>query len=270
MKSLTWRVSLTQQKTKSRSLRGLLRDIKSEDEVLVPYIRRFVLMNPQFEWVSSLGPKPSDDYFHPSSDTTMCPRLMYFERHPHYRKQLVKTSIGFETQTMFDLGNVLHDYYQALLMAMSSVEGFPYLLEAEVLGLSEEDWVKGHADGILRLADKREPLLEIKTVNSYRFMSLTSPLPYWEVQTRFYMKYQDKEETIVLVVNREDGRLKEFVIKRNDDAIQPIIDKFNLVREALLSEGQFDRLPNYGDLESCKSCRAKGLCLDLGATYADV
>ena len=233
---------------------------------IIPYIKKFLTIHPYTGGYtvedSKYVSKEQDvrkKHFHPSGDCLKCPRLLYWERDPKHAADLEEV-ISPELQVIFKTGNALHAMIQAWLEAMGELPGFPKFIGNEYR-IDDEEWnIGGFIDSVVQFPGNGYPsILEIKTINGYRFDTLHAPLPAHKLQVGCYLMEMDSPHGIILYINKNTGALKEFSVEPVD--MMPTLRKWSSVRVAV-QDGDISKLDHgcrKGD-KAWEKCPARTFC----------
>lgn len=133
------------------------------------------------DYVSSLEEeRKPDGYWHPSSLFTCARRAVY------EFLGVEKPPVDARGKRIFRLGHILHEFIQTAFGRAASL-GDQALFYPEVALVDEARKIKGHADGLsVSLADGE--VLEIKTIGTYGYKSLTEPKPEHKQQAKLYVQ----------------------------------------------------------------------------------
>jgi len=92
---------------------------------------------------------------------------------------------------------------------------------AAEIRIPEEKIFHGRADAIVSI-DNEPYVLEIKSMNSYAFKRLEEPDKAHLKQIQLYMHYFNIDKGIILVENKDNQELKEFVAGKDEKILQEI------------------------------------------------
>ena len=249
-------------------LQTLLSTQSVESDKLIPWIKRFLWEHPYAGTYTVVDEKyenkcksPETMHFHPSTDCTKCPRLLYFERSSKYSKKLVD-NITADTQAIFKLGSCIHAMIQAWFMAWNDMEGYPTCIGNERRIEDEELNIGGYIDSMIRFPnDDDDVVIEIKSISSYQFGLLRTPKPEHRLQVATYLMETGAKYGIVLYYNKDTSEMKEFRVEPMD--MMPTLMKWGKVRQAIKDKSiaglecgcSFDEKD-----KAFKYCPAKGFC----------
>jgi hypothetical protein len=284
-----------------------LKDTYKRKEVLIPQIERHVLRIPADDRRS--------DVMHPSEMA----KAKWCGRHDYYRMTGLEPDYkgkahSFRLMNTFDYGHTAHKKYQRWLSEMGILWGqwkcqngwceLSFLgdgpecpecgdvSEYKEVPLGDPDLrMGGHSDGVVRLAEESNAMLEIKTVGitSLRFeayqlyeryaeeqwtpdelwFKINRPFASHVRQGQLYMHmarkkfpHLDIQEIIFLYEWKLTQDVKEFVVPYNRDTISDILDTAEVVAEHVArAEGPPPR-PDWADIEgkACGDCEYRSTC----------
>ena len=229
------------------------------DDRIIPYIEKFLTVHPHagvYEvddrpYVSKEA-DPARRHFHPSGDCMKCARLLYFER--ARPDDLEEEVIEPRLQAIFKTGSALHAMVQAWFAEMGRLDGFPDCVGSEVR-IHDEGWnIGGYIDAVVRFpgADCDVPI-EIKTISSYGFKSLTAPKPEHRLQVGCYIMERRSPFGIVLYINKDTCEMKEFRVEPLD--MMNVLMKWSSVMHAVMDRNPaplgFGCKPGSREWERC-------------------
>ena len=188
------------------------------------------------------------DYFY-ASELGDCQRKIFFK------------VTGVECEAMeprmyrlFQQGDQVHMRLMSVLYSLGVVT-------ASEVKIPEIELFRGRADGILCI-DGENYVLEMKSINSFGFQKLgVMPKPEHMKQIQLYMHYFNIPKGIILMENKGNQELKEFVITKNVDIIQNLIKQFTELKE-LIKQGKVPPIPDKSSWEydMCAYCGYKEHC----------
>ncbi len=118
-----------------------------------------------------------------------------------------------------------------------------------------DDLFHGFVDAIIQLTGEKPEPLEIKTVNKEDFEKLLKKgMPTWQsyIQIQLYLNYlrkANKGRILFIETNtledyvmpleeyRQDQRMKEFIVRKNEGIIRQTIQKFRKLKDRLVEDG---------------------------------
>lgn len=205
---------------------------------LIHLIDRAIGNSPEKEWVAEFAPKKGDDGFHPSGD---CIPSVYELFHNIKFPEPSKHSV--DLKKTFMLGHFWHQYYQHIL-----VDVMEYCNRDQIEVHKTKSWgpkgklepyhyVSGSADAIVDVPGHGLHVIDFKTMKGFDFK--LSNLPDWAkykyiAQLNVYMELNDVDQALIICINKDaPHNLKEYTIKRDQDLILSIFDKWEFVSHCL-------------------------------------
>jgi len=214
-----------------------------------------------------------------ASGITDCPRAILFsmmslptDKYPRAKNDTAK---GYKLMRQ---GTAIHEIVQEYL------EGMGVLKEEDKEKVIKDDeyLFVGHCDGVLTFDEKRV-LLEIKTINSNAFKTLTQPKEEHFYQGQAYCYFLDKvfndhiEDILFLYVDRNTDNLdmKAFWVQRDENVIGMITNKLKVLKEYFTKEEVYSIPPGFSPeiatFNPCNWCpfRTEQLCLSKKTKMSD-
>lgn len=230
-----------------------------EEFKIIPFIDKYMEIKPNTGTykVEDLFKKP-DTFYHPSVDCRKCLRQLYFEK-----MYTDKQEHSITTKRTFKVGHAVHSMVQAWIEDMSKLEGFPKTAYgAEVKVRNKELNVSGSVDDIVRFpADPELDVpVEIKTINSRLFSTLSAPKPEHVDQVNMYLTLKDLDFGIILYIEKDYPHgMKEFIVNKSD--MTRVFDRWDQVTEAMLLNDPSNLPREFKDGSTeCKRCPSAFRC----------
>lgn len=276
------------------SLLEVIRKVKRIGDVpLIPDIDRFYMSY-------SAHFRPEDLYrepgFHPSQICNgVCPRQHQLK---HLRPELCvkeREEIDPALRRIFGHGHAVHYWYQNHIFGPMGILygvwrhkhtpsihfGFQPNIDWEYVEptIRDEQYdIVGHVDGLL-VRDGVICIVDVKTMNPMQFQYLSAPLPKHVLQLQFYLNstiqldYDEEEDIdpdnvdsgVLLYVDKSDGQEKEFWVKRDPEAVRPIYQQIDTIKQGIVKRSLSMRLDECKTRRSkrAKKCEACSLCFDV-------
>lgn len=208
--------------------------------ILVPHIDNFLQTNAEtfFPTMKIGGAKPDDGHFHPSYHCLMSEEDLFDDRLPPYPGS---GNTAAQKKT-FDVGHFWHGYLQAALVEM----GFITEENVERRFLWDIPNHKTDSDnpikisGTVDLLDVEIPgrgkwLVDIKSTAASTFATIQNTPLYkkYVAQVNVYGDLADRRQMMILIVNKENGAMREIQLQRDLDLLTDIYLKFADVAERL-------------------------------------
>jgi len=99
------------------------------------------------------------------------------------------------------------------------------ILVATEINIPDNDLFSGRADAIVTI-DNELYVVEIKAVNNKKFERMTKPSPEQVKQLQLYLYSFNINKGIILIENKDNQQLREFVVERDDTLINQLIESF--------------------------------------------
>lgn len=181
------------------------------------------------------------------SEAGKCPRAIFFSFMKAPREPLEAYRLR-----IFDHGDYIHRMTLKPLFSLGVVR-------ATEVDIPSQEIVAGRADAIISI--KGEPyVLDIKSINGPGFSRLIDVKPdhYWQVQ--LYLHYFKIKKGIVLYVNKDDQRLKEFIFDYDPNLVARLLKNFEILKKKLKMGIVPDRIPEYPQHWQCRFCQFREIC----------
>ena len=186
-------------------------------------------------------------YFY-ASEVSDCKRKIYFKV-----KGAEKKDLDPETNRKFERGNLIH---QELTSALYSTG----VVTASEIDMPKGSIFRGRADAIVSIGDENY-VVEIKSASPYTFKTLNGPRESWKKQIQIYLHHFDIDSGIILVECKGTQRLKEFIVERDDAAIEKLEEEFEELME-MIKNDKVPKKPNKKKwkFDKCKYCLYEKAC----------
>ena len=187
------------------------------------------------------------DYFH-ISEVDKCPRAIYYKM-----KGYPGEGYKPETYRKLDNGDYVHMRLMSMLMSLG-------IVVAAEIRIPEERIFHGRADAIVSI-DNDLYVLEIKSMNSYAFKRLEEPDKAHLKQIQLYMHYFNIDKGIILVENKDNQELKEFVVAKDEKILQEISANFISLKK-MFDDNTLPPKPKFSsnDKWKCDYCAYRKTC----------
>ena len=179
---------------------------------------------PQDRWLikqidSQLGntqPPQRSDVFYPSLLGNTCDRYLYIA----YNGMAPEQDITAQTQRIFDNGGYLEDRMDKYFTDLEIV------IDRERVVKLDTPPISGRVDFIIEHGQHGETALELKSINARGFGALNKgPKAEHEIQLQIYLNLLPMEYGIVLYENKNDQKLKSFLIQKDISVWQGLLDR---------------------------------------------
>ncbi len=187
------------------------------------------------------------------SQTGKCPRHLFFKF-----KNVPEKELEPHMLRLFDHGDHMH---QLIMSALTSTRDI-HVVASEVK-IPPQELISGRADAVISDGNQLY-VLDIKSMNSMIFKSLTEPKPenIWQIQ--LYLYYFRIPKGILLYVNKDNLQLKEFIFDYDPDQAKKLLADLRFLRNQIDTNIVPKRLESYPNNWECRYCQYKSIC-DIGA-----
>lgn len=155
---------------------------------------------------------------------------------------------------LFEHGEHMH---QLIMKALVSTRDI-HVVASEV-DIPPQQLVRGRADAIL--SDKKQLyVLDIKSMNSMVFRSMSEPKPENIDQIQLYLHFFEISKGILLYVNKDNLDLKEYIIDYDKSRADFLLESLSSLKEKIDSNIVPARISGYPDDWQCRFCSYKDVC----------
>tara|TARA_Y100000310_G_scaffold335338_2_gene417148 strand:+ start:50933 stop:51607 length:675 start_codon:yes stop_codon:yes gene_type:complete len=154
------------------------------------------------------------------SEADTCPRQIYYSF-----KNKPKAQLEARTRRIFEQGDYSHMRLMSALFSMG-------IVKAVEITIPLNEQFNGRADAIITL-EEESYVLEIKTTKDYAFKILEKPTPAMEKQLQLYLHFFNIQKGILIVENKDTQELKEFVVEKNEELINKLLQQFDYLRDQI-------------------------------------
>lgn len=232
-------------------------------EIVLPHLEAAILSEKwPDEFTVRVDSRPyygkGDGYFHPSSHPLMGARQLYYLFHPDHQSQLIPERRDTTSHMILEVGSALHAITQTKMLMTGLVASEK---DIEVEFVNTEHHVRGRTDMICTLPGQGRVMVEIKTINPWALKKLDGGLkPSWEAQMSLAMDALGFDTGVLLAV--ESGfpfHMHEIPVRRNDELLVQIYEKFDYVRAAIAANEPPRPCCAFGS-DEMKACPARSVC----------
>lgn len=186
------------------------------------------------------------------SDAGRCSRSIFFKFKNAPRKEMEANILR-----LFDHGDHIHKLIMKPLLSTRDI----HVVASEV-NIPPQELVSGRADAVI--SDGKELyVLDIKSMNSMGFRYLDKAKEESINQIQLYLHYFKIKKGILLYVNKDDQKLKEFIVDYNQVQAQSLLGELANLKKQIDSNIIPPRFPGYPDNWQCKYCQFREIC-DIG------
>ena len=195
--------------------------------------------------------KPRKQNYFYVTDAGRCHRYIFFKF-----KQAPQRKMEARILRLFDHGNYIHR------LIIKALDGQGVLLGEEV-NIPPSDIVHGRADAILSI-DNEKYVLDIKSINSFKFGSLTSPSEEYINQLQLYLHFFGIKKGVILYVNKDTQALKEFFLDYDASKCDWLLNDLKEIKKEIKEKIVSSRLPGWPANSQCRYCPFKEVCSMIG------
>jgi len=183
------------------------------------------------------------------SDAGKCSRAIFFKF-----KKAPREEMEARILRLFDHGDYIHQLIMRPLLSMRGI----HVVASEV-NIPPQELIRGRADAVL--SDGKDLyVLDIKSMNSMIFKSLTQPKEDHINQLQLYLHFLDPQKGILLYVNKDTQELKEFVVSYDAKRVQSLLNILKDLKIKIDANIIPQRIPEWPDNWQCKYCSFKEIC----------
>lgn len=240
---------------------SLIRSIQDFEEVSVPnMVLDFLNAQPREE--RAKGNHPSEigsDFF--------CHKKAAIKSILKEHSILLKEMVAADSQLIFDIGHSLHDWYREKYLGPMGIlkgkwlcpvcqktyDGFyprldtccniPFLYREYKITIPEYDIV-GHIDGIIVL-DGIDYILDIKTINPEKFVTMEEPYNSYINQLTIYMEAVGIPRGILFFICKSTGQSRQFVIEHSRERFFRIVNDNIINLRKVIVEKKMPKMHRY-------------------------
>lgn len=199
--------------------------------------------------LSEAEPRVETEYLFHGHEAGYCPRRIYLAHKNAKKAEDNKTPENAASlQMLFDDGyyhqeSIVKVLKQCPNLHITNEEDQKYLVVYR--DSLFQFIVSGHSDAVVTdTKTKKRYILEVKGLNHWSFAklknedieTLKTSYPTAIPQARVYSRMEDTDGAIVLVKNKNTSAICQFFIERNEKAEVSILNKFQVVHDALMKD----------------------------------
>jgi CRISPR/Cas system-associated exonuclease Cas4 (RecB family) len=187
------------------------------------------------------------------TDAGKCPRSVFFKF-----KQAPCRDLEARILRLFDHGNYIHELIVKALSGQNVLRG-------EEINIPANNLISGRADALIQV-DGQDYVVDIKSINSMSFRTLTEPSPEYVYQLQLYLHFFQIAQGVLLYVNKDTQDLKEFLLDYDSSLCNRLLDELEELGQ-MISENQVPvRLDEWPSGGQCRYCPYKEVCSMIGAS----
>ena len=170
---------------------------------------------------------PRGGVFHPSVLSNKCNRAVWLT----YHGQMINTKLEPVLNRIFQNGNFLEKRVETWFSKIG------ILLGREVPVRLDSPPMSGRIDFVIRHPQHGVSPVELKSINTAGFGKLLRPKPEHELQLQIYLNLGEYSVGTVLYENKNDQKIKSFIVYRDNELWSTILDRCFLIQT-------MDKAPN--------------------------
>jgi len=183
------------------------------------------------------------------TDAGKCPRQVFFKF-----KNVPKREMEAHILRLFDHGDSMHKLIMRPLLSTREIH-----VVASEIDIPPQELISGRADAIL--SDGRQLyVLDIKSMNSMIFERLVEPKPENVDQIQLYLHYFRIPKGILLYVDKDKLKLKEFLVVYNKARAERLLNDLTRLKKQIDANIIPARLPDYPGNWQCQYCQFREIC----------
>ena len=167
------------------------------------------------EYLKGTMSPPRAGVFHPSTLSNRCDRAVWLV----YHGKMVASPLEAVTQRIFQNGDYLERRVEKWFSNLGILMGREIPVKFEFPSMS------GRIDFLIRHEKYGIHPIELKSINTSGFSKLTKPKPEHEMQLQMYLNMGKYEQGTVLYENKNDQKIKSFIIEKNAKQWDSILDR---------------------------------------------
>jgi len=183
------------------------------------------------------------------TDAGKCGRAVFFKFKNVARKEMEANILR-----LFDHGDYIHQLIMKSLVGLKEIR-----VVASEINIPPQEIISGRADAII--SDGKDLyILDIKSINSMIFDKLTEAKEENIFQIQLYMHYFKIPKGILLYVNKDNQKLKEFIINYDENLAESLLADFVKLKKRIDSNIVPARIEDYPNNWQCRYCQFKEIC----------
>jgi len=183
------------------------------------------------------------------SQAGKCSRQLFFKF-----KNVPEKEMKANILRLFDHGDHMHQLIMSSLISTREI----HIVASEVK-IDSQELISGRADAIIS-DGKQLYVLDIKSMNSMIFRTLTEPKEENIKQIQLYLYYFKISKGILLYVNKDNLELKEFMVDYSQAQAQFLLNTLTNLKKQIDSNIIPSRFPDYPENWQCKYCQFREIC----------
>ncbi|MGB9743140.1 MAG: CRISPR-associated protein Cas4 [Minisyncoccales bacterium] len=188
------------------------------------------------------------------TDVGRCGRALFFKFKNVPRKEMEANILR-----LFDHGDYIHQLIMKPLLSIKEIH-----VVASEINIPPQELISGRADAIIS-DGKNLYVLDIKSMNSMIFNKLTEPKEENVNQLQCYLHYFKIPRGILLYVNKDTQKLKEFIVEYDRKRVLALLDNLQEIKQKIDQNMIPIRLADYPENWQCRYCQFSEICQLAGA-----
>lgn len=190
------------------------------------------------------------DYFY-VSEVAKCPRQIYYSV-----KGFPRPPLDGQSARRMAVGDDVHRRIVGALFSLG-------IAVAAEVPIPPNPLFHGRADAIVSLGGENF-VVEIKSVHPYQFDQATArPRRDHYLQLQLYLHYLDVPRGVILMENKANQALREFLVERDEGTVRRVLSQFAELHRLIFEEGRLPPLPDKSEWEydQCRYCPFTEFCI---------
>jgi len=158
---------------------------------------------------------PRSGVFHPSTLSNSCDKAVWLIYHGH----MVESKLEPTLNRIFQNGNYLEKRVESWFSSLGILLGSEIPVKYEIPSIS------GRIDFLIKHQEYQVLPVELKSINTNGFSRLSGPKKEHKVQLQMYLNMGNYDMGTVLYENKNDQQIKTFLVERNKDEWEKIIER---------------------------------------------
>jgi CRISPR/Cas system-associated exonuclease Cas4 (RecB family) len=183
------------------------------------------------------------------SQAGKCPRAIFFKF-----KNVPEKELDANILRLFDHGDHMHQLIMNSLLSTRDI----HVVASEV-NIDPQEIVSGRADAIIS-DGKSLYVLDIKSMNSMIFKTLSEPKEENVDQIQLYLYYFKAPKGILLYVNKDNLNLKEYIVDYDPARAENLLRNLDHLKKQIDTDIVPPRIDGYPDDWQCKYCQFREIC----------
>ena len=168
---------------------------------------------------------PRVGVFFPSTLSNPCDRFVWLNYHGHMPSSVLDANL----ERVFSNGNYLEKRVETWFA------GLGILMGREVPVKFEEPPISGRIDFIIKHQEHGISPIELKSINTIGFGRLSAPKPEHALQLQMYLNMGNYEVGTVLYENKNDQKIKSFIIKRDEKQWGDLLERCRRIQNMIIA-----------------------------------